>query len=222
MKENQEIELKLRLTDDSLYETILAEKLLPELNLAEEWLVFDYNTTYYDTQDYRFMQHGISLRLRQSGEKYVATVKSSGTVQGGLHIRDEYNVELAEADFSVQVFAGLPIYAQLAKILEGEALLPLFRTVFRRYAMDVTTPDNSKINVAVDRGAIVCDEKSEPICEIELELKSGDVTSLLRLGDALSRRYPLILENRSKYGRGLLLCGGAGLQEEAKKKAQKE
>ena len=207
MKENQEIELKLRLTDDSLYETIVAGKLLPELNLAEEWQVLDFYTTYFDTQDYRFLQHGISLRLRQSGEKYVATVKSSGTVQGGLHIRDEYNVELAEAAFSVQVFAGLPIGAQLAKILEGESLLPLFSTVFRRYAMDVTMPDNSEINVAVDRGAIVCGEKSEPICEIELELKSGDVTSLLKLGDALSRRYPLILENQSKYGRGLLLSG---------------
>ena len=142
MQKNQEIELKLRITDDSLYEKIVAEKLLPEMNLTGEWQILDFNTTYYDTRDYRFLQHGISLRLRQSGEKYIATVKSSGTVQGGLHVRDEYNVELAEAAFSVQVFAGLPIYAQLVKIIDGETFLPLFSTVFRRYAMDVTMPQS--------------------------------------------------------------------------------
>lgn len=42
-----------------------------------------------------------------------------------------------------------------------------------------------------DNGQILSGDHQEAICEIELELKSGAVASVLRLGAALAERHPL-------------------------------
>jgi inorganic triphosphatase YgiF len=54
---------------------------------------------------------------------------------------------------------------------------------------------------------VVSGDRREPFCEVELELKSGKIASLCKLGAVLAERYPLTVERKSKYARGLLLPG---------------
>ena len=64
--------------------------------------------------------------------------------------------------------------------------------------------------VAIDEGEIVTDFGNLPICELEIELFSGEQEDVRKIGEALAEKYQLTAENMSKYARGWkLLCNKA-------------
>ena len=202
----QETELKLKLLDPSLYDRIAADPFPGGQYVSGRRKSSDFDNTYYDTADRRLMSYGFMLRVRKSDEGAVATVKDTGTVSGGLFVRGEWTVPLEGEDVSVQAFAGLPIGEKLADAAGQEALEPLFKTAFQRISVDLQA-GSALIEFAADRGEIVAGMKREPLYEIELELKSGDAADLVRLGSALAERFPLAIEKKSKFERGLQLAG---------------
>ena len=48
---------------------------------------------------------------------------------------------------------------------------------------------------------------SSPICEVEIELFSGQQDDLLEVGQELVDKYQVVSEKRSKFYRGLVLLG---------------
>lgn len=203
----QEIEFKLKLVNENLYPEVIKKVLLSNWHKLSEARVSDYETTYYDTQDNRLNQHGFIFRIRKGLGQYTATVKDSGSHQGGLHVRKEWNIALEDDRPSVQPFLELSIGQILGEVIGEEPLRPLFQTCFQRTAIDLTTDDGTIIEFAADLGYIVSGEKREPLCEIELELKKGRRESLLKLGAALADTFPLVPEDKSKYARGMALAG---------------
>ena len=204
---DREIELKLKLIDPQRYSEILEDAAFFQRQDAGQPVVTDYETIYYDTTDCRLMQHGLAYRIRKSGERFTATVKDSGSSHGGLHIRGEWNKDIADNIPDVAFFSDLPIGEVLQGIVGTDSLVPVLATVFQRTAIDWIGDDGSVIELAADIGQILSGDHQEAICEIELELKSGAVASVLRLGAALAERYPLAIEERSKFLRGLMLAG---------------
>jgi inorganic triphosphatase YgiF len=204
MNTYQETELKLRLTDPSLCESIAAD---PQLDAMRAGRTKDsaYDTVYYDTADRRLWGRGFSLRLRNTGEGYIATVKNKGTSYGGLAVRGEWNVPLPDDVLSVHAFADLPVGNALREAVDGKPLVPVVRTVFRRISVDLEL-DGTLIELAVDKGEIIAGDRRQPLCEVELELKAGDADVLLQLGAVLKMRWPLVPERKSKYARGLMLA----------------
>ena len=61
------------------------------------------------------------------------------------------------------------------------------------------------IELAIDKGAIHCGEKSDSIDEGEFELMSGIVDALLKLKERIAAQVELRAEERSKVARGLAL-----------------
>ena len=61
------------------------------------------------------------------------------------------------------------------------------------------------IELAIDKGAIHCSEKSDSIDEVEFELMSGTVDVLLELRERIASQVELRAEERSKFARGLAL-----------------
>jgi triphosphatase len=57
---------------------------------------------YYDTPDLALARRGIAVRLRRANDRWVQTVKLSGSSTGGLHRRPEWEVPAEEnvLDFS--------------------------------------------------------------------------------------------------------------------------
>ena len=45
---------------------------------------------YFDTPDLHFLHHGAGLRVRKVGEEWIQTMKAGGSVQSGLHSRNEW------------------------------------------------------------------------------------------------------------------------------------
>ena len=63
----------------------------------------------------------------------------------------------------------------------------------------------SQIEVAFDDGVIVAGERSWPVTEIELELKSGEALDLYELGGRLAETLPVKLDVTSKSARAFAL-----------------
>lgn len=162
---------------------------------------------YFETADNRLRQHDIGLRIRGYDGRYEMTVKTAGKVVGGLHKRAEYNIDIDSDQLDL---ARLPtdIWPEgwAVEALQAE-LQPLFRTDFTREKWVITYRE-SEIELALDQGSIGAGELSEPLSEIELELKRGNQIDLLALAAELAPIGGLRQSNQSKAARGYYLAQG--------------
>lgn len=205
IKKDQEIELKLAILDQVTGNRVRDDKFLLSLTTSP-WQTEQLVSTYYDTEQRILKKNRLTFRIRNTGQGYEATVKGGGTSAGGLHDRQEWNVPLAVGEADIVSFAETTIGEKLRLLVNSEPLIPLFTTEFIRNKLFVHY-GGSHIEVAVDQGAIKVGELCAPINELELELKSGSPIDLIRLGGVLAERFPLRLEQRSKYHRGIVLAG---------------
>ncbi len=164
---------------------------------------------YYDTPDFLLRHHDIGLRVRRYDDVYVQTLKTAGRVVAGLHQRPEYNAEL---DSPVPDLSLIPADAWPESIdVDALAanLTPLFSTDFERQQWLVAMPDSSQVELAFDSGEVTTTEGGyDPVCEVELELKSGQTDALFVLARELAEHGGLRLGNLSKAARGYRLATG--------------
>ncbi len=198
-----EIELKFIATPqaaEKLAETLAA---WPHQHFAAREL----SNTYYETDDNQLRRWDMGLRIRGVDQRFEMTLKAAGKTVGGLHQRPEYNVDLQEPQLDI---AQLPaeIWPQGTDIAAlQQRLQPLFSTHFQREAWLVQF-GSSEIEVAFDRGAVAAGELSEPLYEVELELKSGQRADMLTFAEALIAMGGLRLGSLSKAARGYQLAQG--------------
>ncbi|ELB2102862.1 inorganic triphosphatase [Vibrio parahaemolyticus] len=173
----------------------------------------DLGNTYFDTADNWLRQHDIGLRIRRFDDVFVQTVKTAGRVVAGLHQRPEYNAEHTnnEPDLSLHPSDIWPSGKDVAT-LQSE-LVPLFSTNFTREQWLIGMPDGSQVEVAFDQGMVVAqgedgEERQEPICEVELELKSGQTDALFTLARSFCEQGGMRLGNLSKAAKGYRLATG--------------
>ncbi|UPQ88405.1 inorganic triphosphatase [Vibrio sinaloensis] len=162
--------------------------------------------TYFDTPDNWLRQHDIGLRIRRFDEVYVQTVKTAGRVVAGLHQRPEYNAEhnSNQPDLNLHPTDIWPQGKDIES-LQSE-LTPLFSTNFTREQWLIGMPDGSQVEVAFDQGAVEANDKQDPICEVELELKSGQTDALFTLARSLCEHGGMRLGNLSKAAKGYRLA----------------
>ena len=162
---------------------------------------------YYETADNWMRSHDMGLRIRGFDDQYEMTIKTAGSVVGGLHQRPEYNVELKKPTLKLSAFPK-EIWPEGCKVAAlQKALLPLFSTNFMREKW-VITYQQSEIELGLDQGEVVAGELSEPLSEIELELKSGNTADLLALAALIGQNGGLRQGGLSKAARGYHLAKG--------------
>ena len=196
-----ETELKLSI-DPGLIETLLHHPLLQSAPKQQHL----YNT-YFDTDDLALTRQKVAVRERRIGEQTLLTIKTAGQSQNGFSQRLEWEGPTEPGAFN---FCALVDDAALASALAALApkLMPMFTTDFERltWLLDV---DNSLVEVALDRGAIVAQrgkrQGQTPLCELELELKSGDAAALSLLAARLQAEVALRPSDESKAARGYAL-----------------
>ena len=162
---------------------------------------------YYETPDNWLRGHDMGLRIRGENGRYEMTMKVAGRVTGGLHQRPEYNVALSEptldlAQLPTEVWPNGELPADLASCVQ-----PLFSTDFYREKWLVEV-DGSQIEIALDQGEVKAGEFAEPICELELELLSGETRAVLKLANQLVSQTGLRQGSLSKAARGYHLAQG--------------
>ncbi|MGL4284890.1 MAG: CHAD domain-containing protein [Phreatobacter sp.] len=197
----QEVELKL-LAPPGTLDRLRTAPVIVE-HIGNQGTVRRLEAVYYDTPDRLLDRHGLSLRVRRNGKRYLQTLKQRVSGNGTLSRREwEAPVDTIEPDLT-----RLPI-AEIGAPLDGllaDALAPMFTTKVRRRLQKVEL-SGAIVEIAFDEGTIEAERKSEPLSEVELELKAGDVGVLYELGLALLDIAPVRVAIASKAERGYALA----------------
>lgn len=162
---------------------------------------------YYDTPELKLHAARIALRLRRSGENLLQTVKSAGHSKAGLSRRNEWETPW-RGHFDFSAVEDAPTRALLETC--APALAPIFATDFKRSLWHYAAGDG-EIEIALDDGAIKIGAYSEPLHELELELKRGPASALETLRDTLQKSVMLTPEDASKAERGYRLYHQLGV-----------
>ena len=165
---------------------------------------------YYDTEDRRLSQHGIAIRQRLEGTRWIQTLKASKS-----HLeRLEHNHDLGELDHApsldLSVYANHTEIQALLKNALGSDLNALqlqFETCIER-TLRVIQYEDAEIEVALDVGEIRTEHAQHEVHEVEFELKSGSIENLLAFSFEWVKKYQLWLDVRSKAEFGNLLVQG--------------
>lgn len=203
MAKNTEIELKLLLSKEDLERLLTLDFMVQAIREGSR-RVRHLVSTYYDTQELTLKEHGIAYRVRDKGDgSFEATVKTQKQSAGGLSERLELNLPLAEAQPVLDGFASLGLGFELSELAPC-GVQALFTVDVQRitYILDYA---GAVCELAIDKGAIRCGEKSDSIDEVEIELLDGKVQALLELKERIAAAVTLRAEERSKFARGLAL-----------------
>lgn len=193
-----EIELKLDLSS-SAAAAIEASGLLPgEAGRLRQ------SSIYFDTPDQALARAGVSLRIRKSDGKRVQTIKAAGASAAGLFARSE--CERAVRNDTPVLDAKTPLPPGLGEC--ADAIAPIFEVGIDRHSCIIAEGD-ATIEVVLDRGKVVAGDRQSPICEIELELKSGAPAALFAFARKLDAVAPVRLGVLTKAERGYRLAGPA-------------
>ena len=206
-----EVELKLLLAPEHKQQ-LRQHPLLAGLATRSQTLV----AHYFDTPDLHLLRHGAGLRVRQEDGVWVQTMKAGGSVQNGLHQRNEWEGRVSRP---------WPQLGKLRKLIGAEAqwlnvlaapqfkqrLEALFAVIVEREIWQLDYA-GSQIELVLDCGHIERHGQQLPLNEIELELKQGKPEHLFALALQLLERLPLQLSNVNKAQRGYALCRQSGTQ----------
>lgn len=196
-----EIELKLSLHPKAVGQ-LLRHPLLKGLPGKKQRLL----NTYYDTPKLRLHARQTALRFRKKGWEWLLTVKTAEPACGGLAMRNEWETAATPGNFD---FSHVD-RSDLREFLETvrDRLRPVFTTDFKRQSWLVPF-GKSVIELALDQGKIESSKKGAVICEVELELISGEVGDIFALARALQEIVDLRPAISSKAERGYALSTGA-------------
>ncbi|RWA69494.1 MAG: inorganic triphosphatase [Mesorhizobium sp.] len=193
----QETELKLELSEPG------ARSLLKKNPFGSSPTILQQRSIYFDTPGWDLSKRGLSLRIRQSGNERIQTLKAGGGTAAGSFIREEWERPVAGDtpmldDPQIRdLFAG-----------DGPKLAPLFEVHVKRHRWNVIDGD-ATVEVALDLGKVVAADREAPVCEIELEKKAGSPTALFALARKVDLITPAHLGVLSKAERGYRLLGSA-------------
>ncbi|MDG6882455.1 Uncharacterized conserved protein [Phocoenobacter uteri] len=157
--------------------------------------------TYYDTPALFFAKQKMGLRVRKVNQNCEMTLKTKGEIVGGLHIRPEYNLDLADekpdfkrfnSHFNLQFPDVEYIHHSLEKVFSTDVT----RTCW------LINYQESEIEIALDQGWVENKWGKDRICEIELELKTGDLSTLIQFLNELPMLDGMYFSALSKAERG--------------------
>lgn len=220
----KEIELKLRLQPEDI--PALVSWLDNEATATGQKIL---NNDYFDTPELALSSAHSALRIRSTNSGFEQTFKARSQSSSGVQVRHEWNWPLPDRQLDSSILALPEVQACWPESAARDQLQTVFSTDFERRSWLYTAADGSEIEVVIDQGSILANGQSEPLCELELELVSGDAAAMWPLSEALHDVAPMWLSDISKAERGYRLAGvgsasfhgatidaeGAGLPEQA-------
>jgi triphosphatase len=174
-KPPMEIELKLAVPEaarEALRQRLSAYGTQPPVKLA---------SVYFDTADRRLASQGAALRIRRvvdgASTQWIQTLKTDEQ-PGALTCRGEWEAVVPGPRPRLSGLDQWPVQRLLGQA--PARLVAVFRTQFDRTVRTVQF-QGARIEIALDEGRISAGRRSEPICEVELELREGSPSAVFAL-----------------------------------------
>ena len=207
---NIEIELKYLIINDNVIGGITTLLKKHQLNFKKK--VSSLANCYFDSSDLLLRQLDMGLRVRVVDDIIEQTIKTAGKVVAGLHQRPEYNITITNKEPDLALFpteiwsVAQDNFHNFNGVEQLQAqLIPFFSTDFERVTWLINNDDGSQIELVFDLGCITVEGASESICELELELVSGETKDLFTLAQLLADNFLLRPGIKSKAARGYAL-----------------
>ena len=190
------VEFELKFAAEPAQQEAIRQQYLPSYEQ------FRMQTTYYDTPSKGLSQRHITLRCRMENDEAVCTVKTPISGYG----RGEWDCRCDEISNAIPLLieAGAP--PELSE-LTAEGLVPVCGARFTRHAGVIDFAD-SVLEIALDIGVLMGGGQELPLCEVEVELKSGQPEAAVAFGMELQKLFNLVPQNKSKFRRALELAEG--------------
>lgn len=196
---SEEIELKLRLNAADIPD--LKRSQVIQQHLIGKPLSRELTSIYYDTPELDLLKAEVSVRVRHMFGRWFQSVKTAGQAHDGLHARLEWEdlLDTGTPDFEkMRCIDNVDIANLLSNPQLQVALKPIFSTAVMRTEWQLQVAQ-SQLELALDIGHLVIDgENIEDICELEIELKSGNASAIKPFADQLRTKFALVEENVSK------------------------
>lgn len=169
---------------------------------------------YFDTPDQLLRLQQSALRLRRVGgdddsAQWLQTLKTGKRALSALSSRGEWETPVAGPRLERATLDA----AAWKRVDPGgtvfDALQPIFMTDFARTVWLVRRRDGSVVEVALDVGRVVGDDRSSAICELELELKTGPVSALFDIAADIAASVAVLSLAMSKAQRGYALASNS-------------
>ncbi len=165
----------------------------------QDWSVLSMETTYFDTENDALSSKHCTLRSRMENGTCVCTLKTPAPGFG----RGEWNIP---ACWNAETVAALFEMAQVAPI-PFEDLRSVCGARFTRRARILELPQCT-VEIALDQGVLVGGGKEIPLCEVEVEVKTGSEEAAVAWANELAAQYELQLQHKSKFRRASDLAKG--------------
>jgi inorganic triphosphatase YgiF len=158
-------------------------------------------TVYYDTPSGALSARHYTLRKRMENGVPVCTLK---TPSGAA--RSEWEIPCETIEEAILKFPALGCPADFSSIVE-EGLRPVCGAKFTRIAKTVSLPEGT-VEIALDEGILMGGSREVPLCEVEVELKSGSKDACDAFAKILATKFHLQVQPASKFRRALALYKG--------------
>lgn len=158
-------------------------------------------TTYYDTPGLALSGRRYTLRRRLENGRSVCTLKTPAG-----EARNEWETENVFIENAIEDLIAQGAPAELRQFAK-DGLFPICGAKFTRLAK-ILRLENAEVELALDHGYLFAGDRKEPLCEVELELKSGDKLACKQYAEQLAAEFMLEEEPRSKFKRALILYKG--------------
>ncbi len=165
---------------------------------------FTMATTYYDTPSGALAAKKFMLRCRMENNVSVCTLKTPAGKKG----RNETELVCDSIETAIAYFCSHGAPLEFADMVQ-EGLSPICGAQFHRIAIPVSYGD-CRLELALDQGCLYGDGSQAPLCEVEVELKSGSTEAADLFALELANRYGLTAETKSKFRRALDLVSSKG------------
>lgn len=173
-------------------------------------------SVYFDTPSLDLYQGRLALRLRRidakSGERWFQVLKGGAASTAGLTEREEYEWPVPGRRLDLTLLDATPYGSVFAKRALREGLRPVFTTRVKRTLLRLALDQGAQAELCADLGEIRAANRRSPVCEVEIEMKSGgprDPTALFAFAAELLREVPFRLGAMSKGERGYALYRNA-------------
>ena len=199
-----EAELKLRLAPED-HGAIRRSAALAAARPRRQHLT----SLYFDTPEGALAAHGLVLRLRREGRRWVQGLKAANAASGGLHVRQEWEYARGDAAVDLARFAHTPLANVEGADTLHARLVPAFRVEVTRTTWTLVPTPGARLEVALDSGVVESQGRSEPISELEIECLEGGAGAAFDLACRLLEDAPLHPSSVTKAERGYRLFRGA-------------
>lgn len=157
-------------------------------------------TAYYDAPGRPLAARYWTLRRRLENGRSICALKTPGE---GL-LRGEWETECDNIEAAIPALLALGAPEELAALTAGGLTQTCAARFTRRVCL--VSYGNSKMELALDCGALLGGSREEALCEVEAELKQGAQADTLAFGAYLAEHYGLVPEEKSKLARALALA----------------